>query len=110
MLSNQLNATDWTKQLISKIIQISHSQWIYKNNLLHNHNQGYLHKNNTEQIAEKIHLLAELEPEDVPVKSRFLLEMNLGDLTKLHLKTKSLLDHSSYRSKISKSKKISNGS
>ena len=42
---------------------------------------------NTEQMAEEIHQLADLEPEDVPTESRFLLEMNLGDLTKLHVKT-----------------------
>ncbi len=39
-------------------------------------------------MAEDIHQLAELEPEDVPTESRFLLEMNLGDLTKLHIKHK----------------------
>ena len=87
MSSNWLNDTDWTKQLISNIIQISHSQWIYQNIFLHDQNHGYLHKKNTEQMAEEIHRLAELEPEDVPAESRFLLEMNLGDLTKLHVET-----------------------
>ena len=38
-------------------------------------------------MAKEMHQLAELEPEDVPPESRFLLEMNMGDLTKLHLKT-----------------------
>jgi hypothetical protein len=28
MLSSYLNAEDWTKQLISKLPQITHSQWI----------------------------------------------------------------------------------
>ena len=60
MSSNRLNATNWTKQLISKIIQIYHSQWIYGNT--HNQIHGYLHKKNTEQMAEEIHQLAELEP------------------------------------------------
>ena len=48
MSSNRLNATNYTKQLISKIIQISHSQWIHRNISLHDQNQGYLHKKNTE--------------------------------------------------------------
>ena len=55
--------------------------------MIHNQNQGNLHKKNTEQMAEEIQILAELEPEDVLTESRFLLEMNLGDLTKLHAKT-----------------------
>ena len=38
-------------------------------------------------MAKEIHQLAELEPEESPAKGRFLLEMNMGDLTKLHLKT-----------------------
>ena len=38
-------------------------------------------------MAEEIHQLAELEPEDVPTESRFLLDMYLGNLTQLHVKT-----------------------
>jgi len=29
MLSSYLNGEDWTKQFISKLLQITHSQWIY---------------------------------------------------------------------------------
>ena len=35
MSSNYLNGEDWTKQFISKLLQITHSQWIYRNISLH---------------------------------------------------------------------------
>jgi hypothetical protein len=35
MSSSFLNGTVWTKQFITKILQITHSQWIYRNILLH---------------------------------------------------------------------------
>ncbi len=36
MSSSYLNGEDWTKQFISKLLQITHSQWIYQNISLHN--------------------------------------------------------------------------
>jgi hypothetical protein len=36
MSSSYLNGSDWTKQFISKILQITHSQWNYRNISLHN--------------------------------------------------------------------------
>jgi hypothetical protein len=35
MSNNFLNGSDWTKQFISKILHITHSQWIYHNISLH---------------------------------------------------------------------------
>ncbi len=46
MSSSYLNGTDWTKLFISKILQITHSQWIYCNISLHNKCHEYLHKKN----------------------------------------------------------------
>ena len=87
MSSSRLNGSDWTKQLISRILQITHSQWIYRNISLHNKTNGYLHNKTAEALADEIHRLAELEPNDVPNDSRFLLEMDAGLLTQCHLET-----------------------
>jgi hypothetical protein len=46
--SSYLNGSDWTKQFITKILQITHSQWIYQNILLHDKHQGYLHNKKSE--------------------------------------------------------------
>ena len=60
-------------------------------------------------MAEEIQKLAELEPEEVPVKSRFLLEINLGDLSKLHLKTQAYWITSVTAAKTAKARKLAMG-
>jgi hypothetical protein len=109
MTNNRLNGTDWTKQLISRILQITHSQWIYRNILLHDKSKGYLRNKTAEELAENIHRLAELQPEDVPTESKFLLEIDSGKLIKEHVETRdtSLLGNSGKSSKESKSSTIS---
>ena len=38
-------------------------------------------------MAEEIHRYAYLVPDEVPTESQFLLEMNLGELIKVHIET-----------------------
>ena len=73
--------------MISKLLQITHSQWIYRNISLHDKSNGYLHNKTADELAEEIHKLAELEPEEVPYESRFLLEMDRAQLIKSHVET-----------------------
>ena len=87
MSNSKMNGSDWTKQLISKLLQITHSQWIYRNISLHDKSNGYLHNKTADELAEEIHKLAGLEPEDVPYESRFLLEMDRAQLVKGHVET-----------------------
>ncbi len=62
MSSSFLNGADWTKQFISKILQITHSQWIYRNISLHNKHQGYLHNKRAEHLLKEIESFADLAP------------------------------------------------
>jgi len=80
-----LNESDWTKSLISKLLHITHSQWIYRNFTLHDKLCGYLHNKSHEDIRITIEELAETSPEDIPEESKFLLEINFGNLTKSHI-------------------------
>jgi hypothetical protein len=80
-----LNRSDWTKYLISKLLHITHSQWIYRNFTLHDKLCGYLHNKSLEDTRITIEELAETSPEDIPKESKFLLEINFGDLTKSHI-------------------------
>ncbi len=50
MSSSYLNGEDWTKQFISKILQITHYQWIFWNISLHNRMHGYLHNKKANKI------------------------------------------------------------
>jgi len=87
MSSSSLNGVDWAKQFISKILHITHSQWIFCNFSLRDKRNGYLHKKKAEEIALELELLAGLAPEDVPTNSRFLLEINFSDLNKSNLES-----------------------
>jgi hypothetical protein len=69
MSSNYLNGEDWTKQFISRILQITHSQWIFQNLSLHNRMHGYLHNQKAEEILHQINVLSDLALEEVPKAS-----------------------------------------
>ena len=47
--------------------------------------QGYLHNKSLEDIRLTIEELAETSPEDIPEESKFLFEINFGNLTKSHI-------------------------
>jgi hypothetical protein len=87
MSSSLLNGADWTKHFITKILQITHLQWIYQNTLLHDKCQGYLHNKRAEELMKEMELLADLAPEDVPEASRFLLKINFTELSKYYPET-----------------------
>ena len=83
--STYLNGSDWTKSLISKLLHITHSQWIYCNFTLHDKLCRYLHNKTLKDMQITIEQLAETSPEDIPEESRFLLEINFGNLTRSHI-------------------------
>jgi hypothetical protein len=87
MSSSFLNAADWTKQFISKILHVTHSQWIFRNISLHDKTNGYLHKKTSDEIALELKSLAGTAPDDVPAESNFLLEINFSNLTKSHIES-----------------------
>jgi hypothetical protein len=87
MSSSYLNGEDWTKQFIPRILQISHSQWIFRNVSLHNRMHGYLHNQKAEEILHQINVLLDLAPEEAPKASQFLLDINFSELSKSHLET-----------------------
>ncbi len=85
MSSSYLNGEDWTKQFISKLLQITHSQWIFRNISLRDKTHGYLCNKKAEEIIQQINVLSEVAPEEVPENSRFLLEINSSELSTFHL-------------------------
>ena len=75
-----LNGEDWVKQLISRILHITHSQWIFRNFSLHDKRQGYLTRQETKDMMSKIETLLDTRPDEIPEGRKFLLEFNLGKL------------------------------
>jgi hypothetical protein len=87
MSSSYLSGEDWTKKFISKLLQITHSQWTFRNISLHDKTHGYTRNKKGEEIIQQINVLLEVAPEEVPKDSQFLLEINFSKLSKTHLET-----------------------
>ncbi len=87
MSSSYLNGEDWTKQFIPKILQITHSQWIFRNISFHDRKNGYLRNKTADELLQHINSLSEVSPDKLPESSRFLLEINFLELSKQHLET-----------------------
>ena len=64
------------KAFISHLLQMSHSQRIFRNYTLHDKQRGYLHLRLRSDILRKIHKLLETPPLDVPLESQYLLELD----------------------------------
>jgi hypothetical protein len=74
-------ATRWIAGLITHLLQVTHTQWIYRCVLVHDRNTGVLilaHK--ADLLKEIKHQLA-LGPEGLHEEDRFLLECNFNDIT-----------------------------
>ena len=85
MLCSYPNGEDWTKQCISKLLQITHSQWIYRNISFHDRRHGYLHALTATEIMQEIETLSNLAPKEVAKESCFLLEISFTELSGFHI-------------------------
>ncbi len=87
MSSSCLNGEDWIRQFISRILQLTHLQWIFRNISFHDKTNGFLRNKKADEILQLINEFADIAPEEVPSNSRFLLEINFSELTNAHLET-----------------------
>jgi hypothetical protein len=69
MSSSYLNGKDWTRQFISRILQLTHLQWNFWNTSLHDKTNGFLHNKKADKILQLINEFTEVAPEDVPKDS-----------------------------------------
>jgi len=82
-------ASNWMKIFISKLLHITHSQWIFRNFMLHKKSQGLLRMK--EKVAIQLHIeaLSLCEKCELPEESRFLLEFDIGGLLRADVDTQS---------------------
>ena len=78
--TSYLNGDDWMKQFISRILRITHSQWIYRNLTLHDQARGHLRLKQRLDVLEQIEELMDMDPRDIPEDSKFLLEFDFDRL------------------------------
>lgn len=76
----RLTGKDWMKAFVTKVLQISHGQWMYRNFSLHNKVRGHLALQHQKEVLVEIAHLATCRPEEVPPESRFLLEVEVAGL------------------------------
>ena len=76
----RMNGDDWVKNFISRLLHISHGQWVLRNFTLHDQTRGYLRLQERRQVLEEMDRLAEADPADIPQESLFLLEVDFSSL------------------------------
>jgi hypothetical protein len=76
----RINGQDWVKMFITRLLKISHTQWIFRNLTLHDRNLGHLAQLRREELASELERLHSLDPDDVPRESQFLLDFDIDDL------------------------------
>ena len=77
---SKLTIADWAKRLISQILQVLHAQWIFRNVSLHDAHRGYLRLQKRAAVLEEINRLSQMEPDQVPEGSWYLLGIDFSAL------------------------------
>ncbi len=73
------SAVKWARTLITKLMECTHGQWLYRNVMVHDRWCG------TAQSLRKEHLLLEIEgqletEDELLPEDQYLMEINLGDI------------------------------
>ena len=71
-----LSGHDWVKTFISKILQITHSQWIFRNMTLHDRNGGKLRRREAQKMRSEAENFAHMDPMGLKKQDRWLLELD----------------------------------
>ena len=77
---SKLSVKRWMSQFISKILHITHSQWIFRNFMLHDKALGFLRLKECTEAAIQIDSLMQSRPSSLPAESQFLLEFDTEKL------------------------------
>jgi hypothetical protein len=73
-------ADKWVRQLIQKLMEITHGLWIYCNLTIHDSAKGVLAVQRREKLLDEIERQIALGGEGLAEEDRWMLEVNLGDL------------------------------
>ncbi len=68
------------KHFIAKLLQVLHSQWLYRNFTLHDRTRGYLLLQRKKEVLKEVDCLMDINPDEIPQGSQYLLEMDFTSL------------------------------
>ena len=74
------SATRWISGLITQLLQVTHTQWIYRCVLVHDQSTGTLLSAHKKELLKEIEHQLSLGPDGLDEQDRFLLECNFADL------------------------------
>jgi hypothetical protein len=87
--SCRMTGEDWMKAFVLHLIQLSHSQWIFRNFTLHDKQRGYLSLLKWKTVLKEVDRLLDTAPEDIPAGSQYLLEIDYSTLYNASLERQS---------------------
>ena len=76
----KLTLERWSRGLITKLLEVAHGQWIYRNLLVHDRISGVLATMKKEELQKEIQRQQELGEDGLDKEDKFLLEIKLEDL------------------------------
>ena len=80
LTGSRLPVKSWSSRFISMLLHITHSQWIFRNFMLHDSAMGYLRLKEHTEAAIQIDSLMQHRPSSVPSECQFLLEFDVERL------------------------------
>jgi hypothetical protein len=78
-----LTVDNWAKELVIRLLEVTHGQWLYRNVMVHDRTAGDLATKRKEEIRRALEDQLELGEEGLEEDDRFLLEINLDELDTL---------------------------
>ena len=74
------SATRWISGLITQLLQVTHTQWIYRCVLVHDRVTGTLISAHKEELLKEIEHQLSLGPDGLDEQDRFVLDCNFDNL------------------------------
>merc|ERR1712051_613203 len=72
-VQTRMTAKRWAKTLITKLLQMTHKQWLLRNTKIHIKRKGDMNKEDHDKLCEKIDKLIWTDPEDLLPVNKHLL-------------------------------------
>ena len=70
----------WATGLVTKLLEVTHGQWLYRNLVVHEARTGVLRTEHKEAIQREIDKQLEMGNGDLLEEDQYLTEINLGDM------------------------------
>ncbi len=74
------NTEKWGQDLVTRLLEVTHGQWLYRNVQVHDRISGTLATQQKEELQMEIECQQELGEEGLLEEDCYLAECNLGDL------------------------------